>query len=95
MHNPIIDFLIGLTLVNVLPHYMVGILNIRFLGLYGYGNRQNIAYAWTSLVISAVLFHLNYGISSLLDHLWYLGGLSVILSYLLLGRLLIRIFKKK
>jgi hypothetical protein len=95
MNNTILDFFIGLTLVNVLPHYLVGILNIRFLGLYGFGNNRNIAYAWTSFLVSIILFHINYGIGSILDHSWYLGGICVILSYLLLGRFLVRTFKKK
>ena len=95
MNNPIIDFFIGLTLVNVLPHYMVGILKVRFLSLYGFGDKQNIAYAWTSLIVSLVLFHINYGIGSITSHTWYIGGMSVILAYLLTGKYLVRVFGDK
>jgi len=95
MNNSIIDFFIGLTLVNVLPHYMVGILKVRFLSLYGFGDKQNIAYAWTSIVISLILFHLNYGIGSLLSHTWYAGGMFVILAYLITGKFLVQKFSKE
>lgn len=95
MNLPIIDFFIGLTLVNIIPHYLVGILKIRFLGLYGFGAKQNIAYAWTSLLASFVLFHINYGLTSIMDHLWYAGGLFAALAYLLLGKILVKFFREK
>ena len=95
MDNPIIDFFIGLTLVNVVPHYMMGILKIRFLSLYGFGDMQNIAYALTSTLASILLFHLNYGLGTILDHAWYVGGMFIIVSYLLLGRFLVNKFEHK
>lgn len=95
MNNSILDFFIGLTMVNVLPHYLVGILKVRFLSLYGFGNKQNIAYAWTSIILSILLFHLNYGLGALLDHTWFIGGLFVILSYLALGNYLVMKFKSQ
>jgi len=94
MDNPIIDFFIGLMLVNVIPHYLVGILNIRFLSLYGFGDKQNIAYAWTSIIISLILFHIKYGIGSLPNHTWFAGGLFVILAYLITGKFLVIKFSK-
>ena len=41
----LIDFIIGFALMNAMPHMLVGYGNIRFLGLFGYGNLPNIAYA--------------------------------------------------
>ena len=93
MNNPIIDFFIGLTMVNVLPHYLFGILRIRMLSLYGFGDKQNIAYAWTSLIVSIILFHINHGILNILDHPWYPGGMFVILAYLILGKYLIKMWR--
>lgn len=95
MNNPVIDFFTGLTLVNVIPHYLVGLLNVRFLGLYGYSSKGNIAYSWTSFIASLILFHINYGLGSILEHTWFLGGVFVVLAYLILGNFLIKMFKEK
>jgi hypothetical protein len=94
MNSSLIDFFIGLTLVNIIPHYMVGILKVRFLSLYGFGDKQNMAYAYTSLAVSIILYHINYGVNTIFDHAWYAGGLFVVISYLILGSVFVKMFKE-
>lgn len=90
----IIDLIIGITLINALPHLLVGYGNIRFLGLFGFGNLPNIAYAALSTIISITLFSWKYGIEGWKTNGIYLGGLFVLAAYWFFGKLLIKIFSK-
>ena len=83
-----IDFLIGLTLVNILPHFVLGIWKGRIFSAFGFGNWQNIAYGILSFVISISLFLYKYGITGLLENNMYLGGMFVVVSYFLIGNFL-------
>ena len=91
----LIDFIIGLTLMNALPHMLVGMGNIRFLGLFGYGNTQNIAYAALSTVVSCTLFTWKYGLEGWTENGIYLGAVAVLVAYWVTGKFLIRFFFKK
>jgi hypothetical protein len=88
----IIDLIIGITLINALPHMLVGYGNIRFLGLFGYGNLPNIAYAALSTIISITLFSWKYGMEGWMTNGIYVGGILVLLAYWILGKWLIKIF---
>ncbi|MEZ4932672.1 MAG: hypothetical protein R2788_11195 [Saprospiraceae bacterium] len=90
----IIDLIIGITLINALPHMLVGYGNIRFLGLFGYGNLPNIAYAALSTIISITLFSWKYGMEGWMTNGIYVGGILVLLAYWILGKWLIKIFSK-
>jgi hypothetical protein len=90
----IIDLIIGITLINALPHMLVGYGNIRFLGLFGYGNLPNIAYAALSTIISITLFSWKYGMEGWMSNGIYLGGILVLFAYWILGKWLIKIFSK-
>ena len=89
------DFIIGATLMNAMPHMLVGYGNIRFLGLFGYGNLPNIAYAALSTVLSAGLFTWKYGIEGWTNNTLYFGGLFVLTAYWIFGKWMIRFFEKK
>ena len=41
-----IDFLIGATLMNAMPHYVLGIWQGRMFSAFGFGNRQSGLQAW-------------------------------------------------
>ncbi|HFA51138.1 MAG TPA: hypothetical protein ENJ95_19175 [Bacteroidetes bacterium] len=90
----LIDFIIGLTLMNAMPHMLVGYGNIRFLGLFGYGNLPNIAYAALSTIISVSLFSWKYGVEGWTENFIYLGALAVLVAYWVTGKWLIGFFKK-
>ena len=94
MQETVLDFLMGLFLANALPHYMVGILNVRFLSLFGYSGHSNIYYGYFCVGLSLIFFHLNYGIVTLSSHAVYLGGLSLVIIYFITGRFLIKFFQK-
>lgn len=90
----IIDLIIGITLINALPHMLVGYGNIRFLGLFGYGNLPNIAYAALSTIISITLFSWKYGVEGWMTNGVYVGGCFVLAAYWIFGKWLIKIFSK-
>ena len=93
--NPIIDFFIGFTITNSIPHFLVGAAGIRFLGLFGYGNRANMAYSLLSIGISMVLFHVNYGLRNLFEVPMYVGALVIAVSYVFGSKLLVKLFTEK
>lgn len=82
----VLDFFIGLTLVNALPHFVLGIWKGRMLSGLGFGDRANIAYGILNFAISVGLFLYGYGIDGLLENGMYVGGLFVVVMYFLLGR---------
>ena len=83
-----IDFLIGLTMVNTLPHFTLGIWKGRILGLFGFGDKQNIAYGIFNFVVSTGLFHYKYGLGNILEHGWFVGGMFVAIAYFIVGQFL-------
>ncbi|WP_394749918.1 hypothetical protein [Spongiimicrobium salis] len=95
MHFSFIDFIIGLTLINTIPHFVLGIWKGRMFSGLGFGNRQNILYGLLNLSISLGLFLYTYGWEGLFDQGIYLGALFVIFSYLAVGKLCYRYFHLK
>lgn len=90
-----IDFIIGLTLVNTLPHFSLGIWKGRMFSGLGFGNMQNILYGIANFSISIGLFLYHYGWDGLLENGMYLGGLFVAIMYFLVGKLCYTIFHKR
>ena len=91
----LIDFIIGLTLVNTLPHFVLGIWKGRMLSGLGFGNTANILYGLINFIISISLFFYKYGFEGILENGIYLGALFVIISYFLIGKLCYTYFHKK
>jgi len=91
----IIDFLIGLTLINTIPHFVLGIWKGRMLSGLGFGNTANILYGIINFVISISLFLYRYGISGLMENGIYLGALFVLICYFVVGKLCYLHFHKK
>jgi hypothetical protein len=90
----IIDFIIGLTLMNAMPHFILGIWKGRMVSGFGFGNLQNILYGLLNFVISIGLFIYKYGTEQLLDNGIYLGALTLLLVYFVSGRLWYNLFDK-
>lgn len=90
-----IDFIIGLTLMNALPHFVLGIWKRRMLSAFGFGNLQNILYGLLNFVISVSLYLYQYGLDHMLSNGIYLGALSLLIIYFLTSRVLFHFFNKK
>ena len=88
----LIDFIIGALLVNAMPHLIFGLTKTHFLGLFGYSPKGNITYAMLQFVICILLFHFTYGISNIPENGFLLGGLTVLILYFILGKLLVRVY---
>lgn len=95
MEFSIIDFIIGLTLVNCVPHVVISIWGGRMLGGFGFGKKANILYGLLNFVISISLFLYNYGVDGLLTNEMYLGGLFVVLCFLLGGNMLFKLWGRE
>ena len=91
----IIDLLIGLTLMNAMPHFVLGIWKGRMLSAFGFGNTKNILYGLLNFVISLSLFVSRYGIEQLLKNGIYLGALLILIIYFLTGSFWYTLFRQK
>jgi hypothetical protein len=91
----ILDFIIGLTLVNSLFHFTLGTWKQRMLSGFGYGNQQNIIYALLNFSISIGLFLYQYGLSGLTENGIYTGVLTMVVIQLLTGKFWYNLFKDK
>lgn len=90
----LIDFFIGLTLMNAMLHSVLGYWKGRMLTPFGYGNIQNIVYGFLNMVISLGLFINTYGLRELINNGIYAGAITVLLILLVFGRLLYRLFNR-
>ncbi|WP_271765915.1 hypothetical protein [Aquimarina algiphila] len=90
-----IDFLIGLTLINTIPHYVLGIWKGRMFSGLGFGNSQNIIYGLLNFSTSIGLFIYKYDFKGLLENGIYLGSVFVVLCYFVVGKLCYKYFHKK
>ncbi|MEK6782852.1 MAG: hypothetical protein AABY93_14220 [Bacteroidota bacterium] len=95
MNISVIDFLIGLTLINTIPHFVLGIWKGRMFSGLGFGNTANILYGILNFIISFSLFLYTYGVEGLLKNGIYLGALFVLISYLIVGKLCYTYFHKR
>lgn len=80
-----VDFIIGLTLMNAMPHFVLGIWKGRMFSGFGTGNVQNILYGLLNFAISIGLYLYKYGLDHLLGNSMYLGALILLLIYFLTG----------
>lgn len=91
----LIDFLIGLTLMNAMPHYILGTWKQRMISAFGFGDQANIAYGLLNYAVSISLFLYQYGAGQLLENGIYAGASSVFLIYFLTGPFWRRLFQKE
>lgn len=78
----IIDLLIGLTLMNAMPHYVLGVWKAKMLCGFGVGNTKNIVWGLVNFVASVSLLVYQYGWSGLFENQIYLGALIVLVIFL-------------
>ncbi len=91
----IFDFIIGLTLMNAMPHLVLGIWKGRMLCGFGFGDFKNILYGVLNLVISIGLFLYSYGVEKLFENGIYLGALAILVVYFITGQFWYSVFHKK
>lgn len=91
----IIDFFIGALLVNAMPHLIFGLTKTHFLGLFGYSPKENILYAVIQLILCLGLFLFNYGLNQLLENGFLIGGLTVLVLYFILGKVMVVFYGKR
>jgi len=77
----IADLLIGATLMNSMPHLVLGVWKGKMLSGFGTGNLQNILWGLTNFVCSITLFIYNYGFDGLIRNGIYLGGILVLVVF--------------
>jgi hypothetical protein len=91
----LIDFIIGALIANAMPHFILGITKVRYLGLFGYSHKGNIAYGVLQFVIAIILLLVNYSFEAILQNGFVLGALSVLVLFLLFGRFSLKLFREK
>lgn len=91
----ILDFLIGVLLINSLPHFVLGITKTRFLGMFGYKPIANIWYAVIQFILALVLFHIQHGIAAILENGIFLGAACACLLFLVFGKSILKFYQKK
>jgi hypothetical protein len=89
-----IDFIIGATLMNAMPHFVLGTWKARILSAFGFGHKQNIMYSMLNFIIAVGLFAYKYGGQAIMENGIFAGALTVLLIYFVFGQLVYRIFKK-
>lgn len=91
----LIDFIIGGLLMNAMPHFIFGITNVKYLGMFGFSTTGNIVYSLLQFGVCLILFHLQYDITHLFENGMFMGGLTVLISFYLFGRILFKLFNRK
>ena len=90
-----IDFLIGMTLMNAMPHFVLGIWKARMFSAFGFGDTKNILYGVLNFFASLGLFVYKYGIENIVQNGIYAGALGILVIYFLTGWFWYLIFHKK
>mgnify|MGYP001559845065 CR=1 FL=1 len=91
----IIDFVIGVTLMNAMPHIVASIFGLNMKGPFGSSGKQNALWALCNFLISIGLFVYVYGVGQLLQDKIYLGALTVLAVFLATLRLQRRFYSKE
>jgi len=77
----IIDLLIGLTLMNTMPHYILGIWKVRMISGFGTGSARNILWALFNFFLSVGLFVYAYGFGAFAANGIYAGAVLLQLIF--------------
>ena len=91
----IVDFLIGMTLMNAVPHFFLGVWKARMFSAFGFGDLKNILYGLLNFAISLGLFLYKYGLEEVLKNGIYAGALLLLVIYFLTGKYWYSIFHKR
>lgn len=75
------DLLIGITLMNAMPHYVLGVWKGKMLSGLGTGHTRNIIWGLANFALSILLFIYKYGIDGLRHNMIYLGACIVLVTF--------------
>lgn len=89
-----IDFLIGLTLMNAMPHFILGVWKGKMLSGFGVGNTRNIIWGICNFLLSIGLFLFKYGLNGFKDHQMYTGATLVLVTFFITSSFWYRYFYK-
>ncbi len=95
MNLTLVDFLIGFSLMNAMPHILFGLLKIRFFSAFGFSPLGNLGYGLLNLVVALFLFQAQYGLEALAHHGIVVGAVAMLLIYLVSGRFFYNLFQKR
>ena len=90
----ITDFLIGLTLMNAMPHFILGIWKGKMLSGFGTGNTQNILWGLSNFILSIGLFIYKYGLKGLIENQIYLGAAFILVTFFITSVFWYRFYNK-
>lgn len=91
----LLDFVIGALIVNAMPHFIFGITKTRYLGLFGYSSKGNILYAVFQFVLVLILLLINYKWEDVIHNGFLMGGLSILVLFLVFGKFSLKLFRGK
>jgi len=77
----ILDLIIGITLMNAMPHFILGVWKGKMLSGFGTGNTQNILWGLSNFLVSISTFIFKYGWEGLLENQIYLGAAFIIVTF--------------
>ncbi len=90
-----IDFIIGLTIMNAMPHFVLSVYKGRMLSLFGYTPRANLLYALFNVLVAAALFLSKYGANRFWENGILVGACFTLVMYYLTGNYFYQTFHKK
>ena len=91
----IVDLIIGITLMNAMPHFILGVWKGKMLSGFGTGNTKNILWGLSNFATSIALFVYKYGLSGLLENQIYLGALFILVTFFFTSAFWYRYYNKK
>lgn len=80
-----LDIYLGILVVNAFPHLIVGQLNIRFLSLFGYSSKANIAYSLFNVFGAVAIALYKFGLDTVFSSGFTWGALFVYVSFFIGG----------
>lgn len=90
----ILDLIIGASLMNAMPHFILGVWKGKMLSGFGVGNSQNILWGLTNFVISICVFILKYGVDGFIENQIYLGAVFILITFFLTSFFWYKYFNK-
>jgi hypothetical protein len=90
----LVDFITGLTLMNAMPHFILGVWKADMLNGFGVGHKRNIIWGLCNFIVSIGLFLYHYGLKGLAEHPMYTGALLVLLTFFITSRFWYNYFYK-
>ena len=87
------DFLIGLFLMNAMPHWIFGLTRTRMLSVFGFSWQANVGYAVLNTLLAFGLLIWQYGAASILTNGVFVGAATILIIYFVTGRFFINFFR--